>query len=143
MDEEIRDGVLVAVHQDLGQVLVGVDAGREDDLDAGLVRDPLREAGIPATRHGVRIDDGLHPVQHDRAGVGQGLVELVLLVVEVRPLERGPLVPEAEMLVDQGRTEILHVDRTGHALDGCHRTPPRSLPAAGTLSVDPCGPATI
>jgi hypothetical protein len=41
VDEDLRDRVLVAVHKRLREVVVGVDAGGEDDVEAGLVGDAL------------------------------------------------------------------------------------------------------
>ena len=61
VDEDLRDLVLVAVEKRLRQVLVGVDAGGEHDLEAALVGDALAEGGVAGEEHGARLDHRLTP----------------------------------------------------------------------------------
>ena len=46
VDEDLRELVFVAVHQRLGQVLVGVDARCEHDVETALVGHPLAEVRV-------------------------------------------------------------------------------------------------
>ena len=65
VDEDGRHGVLVAVEEELREVVVGVDAGGEHDLQPALVRHALAEGGVAVEEHGARLDDGLDPVSLD------------------------------------------------------------------------------
>ena len=58
-DEELGDLVGIAVHEELGQVVVGVDPGAGDDLKAGLLGDPLHEVDVAAEEHRGRLADRL------------------------------------------------------------------------------------
>ena len=132
VDEHLRDLVLAAVHERLWQVVVGVDAGGEDHLQPGLVRDALAELGVAVQEHRARLDDRLDAVSLDRVGVGESGIPLGLLVVEVRELEAGRLVGCAEVLVDQREPELLHVDGAVDALDCGHWVSSRVAVRRGT-----------
>jgi len=56
-------------------------------------------------------------VAHDGACVGQRLLELIILVVDVRPLRQHGLVAEARMLVDEDVSELALVERPRDGLD--------------------------
>jgi hypothetical protein len=70
--------------------------------------------------HGARLDDGLDPVAPDRVGVGYRGVPLGVLVVHVWELEARGLVGRAEVLVDEGPAELVHVERAVDCLDCGH-----------------------
>ena len=131
VDEDLRDLVLGAVHERLREVVVGVHAGGEDHVEAGLVGHALAEGGVAVEEHRARLDDGPDAVALDPIRVGERGVPLGLLVVEVRELEAGGLVGRAEVLVDEREPELLEVDGAVDALDCGHC--PGSLRVAGVI----------
>ena len=122
VDEEVGDLVGVARDQRHRQVLVGVDAGAGDDLDAGLLRDALHQADVAAQVHARRLDDGLHAALDGRGhelggdvlGAFRGhAVERVLADgAHLRELDEDRLVARHEVLVDERFAELGSVDRT-------------------------------
>ena len=129
-DEELGDRVRVAVDEELGQVVVGVDAGARHDLQAGLLGDSAHEGDVAAEEHRGRVADRLHSVLHHSAGAVDGHVELLpwrhrvrrflLDGACVRPLGEDRLVADQQVLVDQRAAELGGVDRAGDGLDHGH-----------------------
>ena len=128
VEEDRGDAVLVAVEEELREVVVGVDAGGEHDVEAALVGHPLAERGVAVEEHRARLDDGLHAMALDGVGVGDGGVPLGLLVIEVRELESPGLVGGAEVLVDERQAKLIDVHGTARGLNCGHA---RNLPPAG------------
>jgi hypothetical protein len=132
VDEDCGDRVLIAVEQDLREVVVRVDAGGQNHVETALVGHPLAERGIPGEEHRARLDDSLHAVSLDGFGVGHGGVPLSLLVIKVRELHSPGLVGGAKVLVDQRQTELLDADGAVDGLDSWHSdAPPPARGAAG------------
>ena len=126
VDEQVRDVVLRAVEQELRQVVVGVDARARDDLQPGLVREPLRRRHVAPEQHRRRLDDRLHPVPLDRLGRLEGQLELAVVLAHVRPLRGDGLVAREEVLVDQRQAELVGVDSAIHGLNSRHQPNLRS-----------------
>ena len=120
VDEDRRHRVLVAAQEELREVVVGVDAGGENDLEPALVGHALAEGGVAVEEHRARLDDGPHAMPLHRSGVGDRGVPLALFVVQMRELEATRLVGGAEVLVDEREAELLDVDGAVHRLDCGH-----------------------
>ena len=134
MDEEVGEEVLVAVEQELGQVIVGVDTGAGDDLEAGLGRDPDRGPDVAAEQHRRRLNDGLDPVLLDRLRRLDREAVLGLVVANMRPLRRDRLIGGEEVLVDQRQPELVGVDRPVDTLYHGHRNDPNRRRTVGILA---------
>ena len=102
-------------------MVIRIDAGGEDHLQAALVGHALAECGVAVQEHRARLHHGPDPVPPDRVRVGEGGVPLGLLVVEVRELEARGLVGRPEVLVDEREPELLDVNGAVDALDCGHR----------------------
>ena len=61
VDEDLGELVLVAVEEYLRQVVVGVDAGGQDDVEAALVGHALAEGGVAVEKHRAGLDHGRTP----------------------------------------------------------------------------------
>ena len=131
VDVEIGDLLGAATHQEHRQVVVGVDAGAGDDLQARLLGDPAHEGHVAPQEHRGRLDDRPHAQlaraasRFDRDVVVAARPDRIRLVLlggsDVRPLDVDRVVPGAEVLVDQRDAELGGLDRPGHALHAGHR----------------------
>ena len=122
--------------EELREVVVGVDAGGEHDVEAALVGHALAEGGVAVEEHRARLDDGRDAMALDRVGVGDGGVPLGLLVVEVRELEAPSLVGGPEVLVDERQAKLVHVHGPTRGLDCRHggKLSPAGLGPRGSRS---------
>ena len=72
-----EDGAGAAIGEVVREVAIGVDAGGDDDVQAGLVRDPLDAGDVAAeTEHGEiddRVDAARFQLVHAGDGVGDAL----------------------------------------------------------------------
>src|SRR5262245_36747764 len=109
-DEDLGELVLRADRERLRQVVVGVDTGREDDVQAALVGHTPAEGRVPLEEHRARLDDRLYAVTSDRVRVRDSGLPLDRLVIQIRELEAGRLVGGAEVLVDEREPELLQAD---------------------------------
>ena len=130
VDEDLGDLVRVARDEERRQVVVGVDAGAGDDSEAGCLRDSAHEAHVAAEEHRAWVGDRVDP-ELDR---GASDLDRDLLVASRRDRVRrlllgGPDMREllvdrfvacAQVLVDQRRAELAHLDRPGDGLDRRH-----------------------
>jgi hypothetical protein len=142
--EEVCDLVRVAVEEELGQVVVRVDPGARDHLEAGLLGDPAHELDVAAQEHRRGLADRLDPELDRRLRLAHGdlvvlawrhLVRRVLLRrAGTRPLVVDGLVGVAQVLVDQGRPELIDIHRPGHGLDLRHRREAYSVRLATGLA---------
>ena len=124
--EEIGDLVGISIQEELRQVVVGVDPGARDHLQAALLGDALHEADVASQKHRGRLTDCLDAELHGRLRltysdvedlIGRDLVRLVFLDrPDDRPLVAHRLVGVPQMLVDQRGAELLRLDRPGHGL---------------------------
>ena len=87
-DEEVGDLVGAAGDEEGRQVVVGVDAGAGDHLQAGLLGDPAHERDVTAEEHRGRLDDRLHPELDRRAGRLDRLLVVAAGLDRVRRLVR-------------------------------------------------------
>ena len=120
VDEEVGQVVGVAVLEVAGDLVVGVEAGGDDDLHAGCLRDFVDEGDVAAEAHHGEVDDG-------RDAVGFRFGELLR-----RLLDAGGAVPEVgegfvealgadvDVLVHEGEAELRRVDGAGDGVDGRH-----------------------
>ena len=126
--EEVRHRVLVAEHEVGRQVVVGVDPGARNDLEARLLGDAAREAHVAAAEHRRGLADRLHASLDrgggalDRRPIGAVLVDRYRRLglpdgAGVRPLRQHRLVAEDQVLVDERGAEVLGIDRPGHGAD--------------------------
>ena len=118
--EQLGDLVLAAVHQELRQVVVGVDAGAGHDLEPVSSATRFEKATSRLQEQRARLDHRLDAVADDSLGVRQRGLPLGVLVVGVRPLEAHALVGRAEVLVDQRQAQLARIDRAGDRLHARH-----------------------
>jgi hypothetical protein len=125
-----------------GDVVVGVDAGGDDDLHAGLLRDPLDARHVAAQADHGQVDDRVDAAVLQLVELGDGVRDLTLLVppdVEVlHHLRR----EDEHVLVHERATEVGGVDRTPDRLHLRHGV---RLPSAVRGSVArsrSCSPAS-
>jgi hypothetical protein len=138
LHEEVGYLVGIPVEEELGQVVIGVDPGARDHLQAGLLGDAAHELDIAAEEHRGGFADRLDAELHRGLRLTHGDVEdlirrdLVWLVLldrpGGRPLVADGLVAVPQVLVDQRRPQLVGVDRPGHRLHLRHgaRNPMRS-----------------
>ena len=111
VNEQVGDLVGVARDERDRQVVVGVDAGAGDDLDAGLLRDALHQCDIAAQEHARRLDHGLDSTfdrrGHELGGYvlgarrGDVLDGIFTNGAHLRELDEDRLVARHEVLVDE------------------------------------------
>jgi hypothetical protein len=122
--EELRDLVGIPVHEELRQVVVGVDPGAGDHLKPCLLRDAAHELDVAAKEHRGGLADRLDAEVHRclrlahrdlQDLLGRDLVGRLLLDgADVRPLIADRLVRIAKVLVDQRRAELIGLDHPRH-----------------------------
>ena len=144
-DEHVGDLLGGAAEEELGQVVVGVDAGAGDDLQAGLLGDAAHELDVAAEEHRRRIADRLHAeLDRRRCGLDGGVVVLARLEPALgdpacragaRPLRVDGLVLGAQVLVDQRRPELARVDRPGDCFDRRHLSAAEPISTRGQMSL--------
>ena len=136
-DEEVHHGLGTAqdgprtpeveVHRDL---VVGVDAGRDDDIDLGhLGRDVRNPGDVPAQSDDRKVDQGVDPVLLELAQLRDGASPLGRLV----PFVCGLLDLRAEdedVLVHERAAKKASIDRSSHGVDLRHRFPLPACPLA-------------
>jgi hypothetical protein len=130
-DEQLGDLVGVAIEQELRQMVVGVDPGAGDYLEARLLGDPSHELDVTTEEHRGRIADRLHAQRERRVGLPDRDVEVVsgrdgmrrilLGGAGARPLLVYGLVSRTQVLVDQSGPELLGLDRPPNGFHPVHR----------------------
>ena len=132
VDEDRRDAVLVAVEQNLREMVVGVDARREHNVEPALVGHALAERRVAREEQRARLDHRLDAVAPHGVGVRDRRLPLGLLVVQMRELEAPRLVGRPEVLVDQRQAELIDIHGPARGLNSGHARKPtasRALPA--------------
>ncbi len=103
-------------------VVVGVQAGGHDDVDAGAGGHPLNPGDVAADPHHGRVGDGGHAATGERAELGRGGADLLLLVPAGGVVLPDLLVQHEQVLVHEHPAEFGHGHRPAHRLHGRRRS---------------------
>src|SRR6202050_4987996 len=115
-----RPALRSAVPEVERHLVVGVQAGGHDDVDAGAGRDPLDPADVPAQPDHGRVGDRGAPALAHRVQFRDRVREPGLLVPLGRVVQPDLLVEHEHVLVHERRPQARYVNRTPDRLDRRH-----------------------
>jgi hypothetical protein len=137
-DEQRRDCAGGPIREESGELEKRIDAGGDDDLQPGGLRDLANSRHVAAEAGGGRIDDRADPGLAHARELGDRVVHAFALVPvqrteHVTPVLQCLRVHHEDVLVHQRATKVVHRYRTANGLNR-HQ---RSLRRSGSLPSQP------